>query len=63
MNIQPSTQNEVVFESDGAAEVCLIKNVNTTRPFQVNVVVQEAASSTNQATGDQQIRTITSDGQ
>lgn len=51
VRIQPSSENEVVFESDGTAEVCLTKNINTTRPLVVDVVVQESAPSSNSATG------------
>ena len=51
VNILASTQNEVVFESDGTVEICLMKSINTSRPFQVDVVVQETTTSPNQATG------------
>ena len=51
VSIQPSTENEIVFESDGTVEVCLMKNINTTRPIVVDVVVQESTSSSNPATG------------
>ena len=51
VNIQPSTENEIVFESDGTVEVCLMKNINTTRPIVVDVVVQESTTSSNPATG------------
>ena len=40
-------------------EVCLMKNINTTQPIQVNVVVQETSSSSNQATGTK--RTVMSE--
>ena len=51
VSILPSTENEIVFESEGTVEVCLMKNINTTRPIQVDFVVQEAPSSSNPATG------------
>jgi hypothetical protein len=54
VSVRPSTENEIVLESEGMVEVCLIKNINTTRPIQVNVVAQETSSSSNPATGTKQ---------
>lgn len=51
VNIQPSTENELVFESDGTVKVCLMKDIDTSQSFDVTVVIQESATSDNSATG------------
>lgn len=51
VRIRPSTENEIVFESDGTVQVCLVKDKDTARPLQVNVIVGETVTSDNPATG------------
>ena len=50
--VQPSTENEIVLESDGRVRVCLTKNLDTAQSFEVDVVVGETAPSDNSATGN-----------
>lgn len=51
VRIRPSTENEIVFESDGTVQVCLVKDKDTAHPLQVNVIVGETVTSDNPATG------------
>ena len=51
MSIQPSTENVVVFEADGTAQICLMKDKDTSRPVEVTVVVRETSNQQNPATG------------
>jgi len=47
---EPSTEDSVVNENAGTVRVCLMKDKNTTRPFEVNVYPHES-NSLSAATG------------
>ena len=51
MIIQPLTENEVVSEAVGTAQICLMKDKDTSRPFEVTVIVRETSNHPNPATG------------
>ena len=51
MNFQPSTENAIVSESEGRLQVCLMKDADTARPVQIDIIVRETIPSDNSATG------------
>lgn len=43
--VEPSTENRVVNENAGTVRVCLMKDKDTARPFEVDVYPHESNSS------------------